>query len=349
MKRLITLLLTISLFSINVFAYGPRGHQLVGAIADRRLAKNKPVAKKVKDLLDGLTLERAATLPDEIKSWDDCSGPPSNRPVVNKTRINDELRAFHDANLCSSHPSHHEFHYTDVPVFGNEKYADGQTGGQFGVGRSQFDIVQMIPFCIRVLRGDEPENNPRAITKTVAVILLAHYLGDIHQPLHVGAEYFTADGNAFEPSTTNAGFGDQGGNKLTLYTFVGGKLKSAGKFHGYWDGQTVDNAFGSETNASVAKRLAAQQPANWQLTGAPETWAEQMANDILPLARQAHERLTFEKIKFTGGSSDIKSGQAKEVHQSGQKFYAVWAASTVKKEIQKGGWRLAAVLEETLQ
>jgi hypothetical protein len=349
MKRLITLLLTISLFSINSLAYGPRGHQLVGAIADKRLAKNKPVAKKVKDLLDGLTLERVATFPDEIKSWDDCGRPASTRAVTTKTRINDELRAFLEANLCSSHPSHHEFHFTDVPVVGDEKYADGQAGGEFGVGRNEFDIVQMIPFCVRVLRGAEPENNPRAITKTIAVILLAHYLGDIHQPLHVGAEYFNADGEPFEPSNSNLGFADQGGNKLTLFTFVDGKLKSAGKFHGYWDGQTVDNAFGDETNASVAKRLAAQQPSGWQLTGAPETWAEQMADDILPLARQAHERLTFTKIKFTAGAHDIKSGQAKEVHKSGQKFYAVWAAGVVKKEIQKGGWRLAALLEETLK
>jgi len=349
MKRSITLLLTVSLFSINTFAYGPRGHQLVGAIADRRLAKNKPVAKKVKALLDGLTLERVATFPDEIKSWDDCGRPGSDAPVTNKKRINDELRAFWQANLCSNHPSHHDFHFTDVPVFAGEKYSDGQTGGQFGVGRNEFDIVQMIPFCIRVLRGDEPENNPRAITKSVAVILLAHYLGDIHQPLHVGAEYFNDQGEAFAPSIATPGFADQGGNKLTLFTFVNGKLKSAGKFHSYWDGQTVDNAFGKETNASVAKRLAARAPSGWQLDGATDTWAVQMADDILPVAREAHERLTFVNVKFTTGDHDIKSGQAKEVRKSGQKLYATWAASTVKTEIQKGGWRLAALLEETLQ
>lgn len=349
MKKATILLLTLCLFSINTLAYGPRGHQLVGAIADKRLAKNRVVAKKVRDLLDGLTLAQVATLPDQIKSWDDCSGHGSNTPVTNKTRINDELRAFFEANLCSSHPSHHEFHFTDVPVFGDEKYADGQAGGQFGVGRNEFDIVQLIPFCVRVLRGDEPENNARAISKSVAVILLTHYLGDIHQPLHVGAEYFDADGNAFGPSNDDLGFADQGGNKLTLFTFVGGKLKPVGKFHGYWDGQTVDNAFGQTANTTVAKRLAAQEPADWQLSGAPETWAEQMANDILPLARQAHTRLTFTNIRITTGAHDIKSGEAKEKHKPGDKFYAVWSANVVKDEIHKGGWRLAALLEETLQ
>ena len=344
MKRIISLLLTISLFSINALAYGPRGHQLVGAIADKRLAKNKPVARKVKALLDGLTLAQVSTLPDAIKSWDACgSKPPSTKPVTTKQRINDELHAFLEANLCSSHPSHHEFHYTDVPVFGDEKYADGK------IGRSEFDVVQMIPFCIRVLRGEEPENNPRAITKSVAVILLTHYVGDIHQPLHVGAEYFDSSGAPFEPTNSNPGFADQGGNKLTLFTFVDGKLKSAGKFHGYWDSQTVENAFGSVADSKIAQQLAQKTPAKWKLTGNAETWAEQMANDILPLAAEAHERLEYKNVKIKAGESDITSGQAREKKKTGGQFYAIWAAGIVKKEIQKGGWRLAALLEEALQ
>jgi hypothetical protein len=343
MKKVIPLLLAICLFSTNVLAYGPRGHFLVGAIADRRLAKNKPVAKKVKQLLDGLTLAQVASFPDAIKSWDGCRQPPGNAPVTSKKRINDELRAFLNANLCSSHPSHHEFHYTDVPVFGGEDYGDGT------VGREEFDIVKMIPFCIRVLKGEEPETNDRAITKTVAVILLAHYMGDIHQPLHVGAEYFNAAGKPFKPSTTNKGFADQGGNKLTLFTLVGGKLKSTKKsLHSYWDGQTVTKAFGVTPDSTVAKLLASQQPANWQLTGDPETWAEQMANDILPLAREAHERLSFD-VKSVAGADEIKSGIANEKKKTGGRLYATWSAGVVKKEIQKGGWRLAALLEETLQ
>src|SRR6185369_7601184 len=127
-----------------------------------------------------------------------------------------------------------------------------------------FDIVQMIPFCIRVLEGEEPETNDQAITKSVAVILLTHYLGDIHQPLHVGAEFFDADGKPFEPTNNNHGFADQGGNKLTLFTFIDGKLVSAGKFHSYWDGQTVNNAFGNTDNARVAQRLAAREPDDWK-------------------------------------------------------------------------------------
>ena len=46
-------------FPASILAYGPLGHQIVGAIADERLA-NTPTAAKVYALLDGLRLEKAA-------------------------------------------------------------------------------------------------------------------------------------------------------------------------------------------------------------------------------------------------------------------------------------------------
>ncbi len=344
MKKTLGIVIALSLFAGSGLCYGPRGHGLVGAIADKRIAKNASVKAKIDQLLDGLTLQRAATLPDEIKGLD---RNPNGFHLPGHQALEDQLRAFVAANPSTGHPSHHEFHFTDVPVFGNEQYSPGD------VGRSQFDIVHMIPFCIRVLRGDEPENNPRAITKSVALILLVHYLGDIHQPPHVGAEYFDAQGNPFDPSAANPGFADQGGNKLTLFTFVSGKLKSAGGFHSYWDGQTVQNAFGTANDLTIAKGLARKEPTNWKLTGAVDTWAEQLANEIIPIAREAHTRVEFTNIKIAPGSipgkDDIKSGRASEKKKSGGIFYANWAAATVKTEIHKGGWRLAALLEEILQ
>ncbi len=336
MKKLVVALLIVCLFSINSFAYGPRGHQLVGAIADRRIAKNKPLANKIRKLLGGLSLQRVSTLPDEIKSFQCGTMPPDGDRVMR------ELHEFVTAN-CKS-PSHNDFHFTNIPVFGDEDYDDGE------VGRRPFDIVQMIPFCIRVLRGQEPETNDHKITKTVAVILLTHYLGDIHQPLHVGAEFFDADGNPFGPTPDNVGFADQGGNKLVLFTFMNGTRLSAGKLHGYWDSQTVNNAFGSTADATVATRLASREPAEWQLTGEVETWAEQMANGLMPTAREARQRLRYKLIEIQAGNRDIMSGRAEEKKKlPGGTFYAIWAGEVVKKEIHKGGWRLAALLEKIIQ
>lgn len=338
MKKFMIAVLTICLFSINSFAYGPRGHQLVGAIADRRVAKNRTLANKIRALLGGMTLQRVSTLPDEIKSVR-CGTDPEGR-----NRVMRELHEFVNANCKAPSPSHNDFHFTNIPVFGDEDYDDGE------VGRRPFDIVQMIPFCIRVLKGEEPETNDRKITKSVALVLLTHYIGDIHQPLHVGAEFFDADGNSFGPTPSNQGFADQGGNKLVLFTFMSGTLISAGKLHGYWDSQTVNNAFGNTQDVTVAKRLAAREPADWELTGDVETWAEQLANNLMPMAREARQRLRYKLIEIRSGNRDIMSGRAEEKKKlPGGKFYAIWAGDVVKKEIHKGGWRLAAMLEEILQ
>ena len=43
------------------------------------------------------------------------------------------------------------------------------------------------------------------------------------------------------------------------------------------------------------------------------------------------------------------SGNAKEIKTSSGKPYAKWSAGVVESEIQKGGWRLAALLEAVLQ
>ena len=336
MKKLTTTLLICGLFAGSVYGYGPVGHGLVGAIADKRLATNPTINAKVSAFLDGLTLERAATLADEIKTDD----PDGFRMPSNPT-IEVQLRAFVEAN---TKPTHRDFHFTDVAVLGDEKYADGK------VGREPFDIVQMIPFCIRVLKGAEPETNDRAITKTVAVILLSHYLGDIHQPLHVGAEYFNSRGKPFEPTETNPGFSDQGGNKLTLFLLIKGKAKrdSAKSLHAYWDTPSVKTALENTTVALLAQRLANSRPPNVKLNGAAETWAEQMANEIMPIAREAHARLAFTLVKSKPGAKFITSGRATEKKTSGLS-YKNFAGVTAKNEIQKAGWRLAAVLEDALK
>lgn len=335
MKKLTTTLLIVGLLAGSVYGYGPRGHKLVGAIADRRLATNTTLNAKVKKLLDGLTLQRAATLADEIKT----DAPDGFRMRSNKA-IEVQLRAFVRAN---NKPSHRDFHFTNIPVIGDEKYADGK------VGRTPFDIVQMIPFCIRVLKGTEPETNDRAITKTVAVILLAHYVGDIHQPLHVGAQFFDSKGKPFEPTETDRGLADQGGNKLDLFLLSKSKKVAAGSLHGYWDTPSVTNAFGSALDAEVAQRLATSQPPNVKLNGGTETWAEQMANEIMPIAREAHTRLSFTLIKADAGSKEIrKGGRATEKKTTGLSYQS-FAAATASNGIQKAGWRLAAMLEDALK
>lgn len=68
MKKLLTvsLLLSFSLYTSDVFAWGKAGHRIVAEIAQRNL--DKKTSKSIKDLLGDEDLSRASTWPDEIRS-----------------------------------------------------------------------------------------------------------------------------------------------------------------------------------------------------------------------------------------------------------------------------------------
>jgi hypothetical protein len=348
-------------------AYAPLGHEIVGAIADERLA-NTPAAAKIRALIGGLSLEKAAVLADTIKGWDKkgADNPKSFR--VAAPQIDRQLRDFWRANqptedMHSAAPSHHWFHYTDVPVMPAQNYGDGTTG------RSKWDIVHMIPYCVEVLRGRRPEQNERKITKSVALILLAHYVADIHQPLHVGAEFFDADGRIADPDRDKSALADEGGNTFTLELSDEpprrrGMRKK--KFHGFWDYDAV-NALFPQLPVRVRKRelqaqirplkkqlvheLATQEPKDWRLPANIDvtSYAEAWANEILPIAREAHERLQFTNVHPQNDKNRVvAAGQANEKPQPDQISYRAWAARIVKDELRKAGWRLADLLEKTL-
>ncbi|HMJ05191.1 MAG TPA: S1/P1 nuclease [Chthoniobacterales bacterium] len=352
----------------HAHAYGPDGHKIVGAIADERLA-HSPVAAKIRAMLQGYTLEKAATIPDDIKGWDkkgvDAPGifRYTSRPLVDA-----QLAAFWRANPPthdhkSPMPSHHWFHYTDVPVLNPEKYRDGKTG------RDQWDIVHMIRYCVRVLKGEEPEENARKITKPIAVILLAHYVGDIHQPLHAGAEYFDRAGQPVDPDKGTPGLEDQGGNTIMLKhtAATAAKIgKNQTKLHGFWDNQSVAAnlpTFPKEmpkperrTKMDAARKVLVQQlattePSAWRppANAKPEDYGEVWVDDILPIAREAHERLQFSGVAAKQQDAEVfAAGFAQEKPPRDGVHYDEWAAKTVREELHKAGWRLADLLEKCM-
>jgi hypothetical protein len=353
----------------SFFAYGPTGHEIVGGIADKLLT-GKPAGAKVSQLIDGITLEKAAVMPDEIKGWDK-KGPddPKAFHYSAHPKIDMQLVEFwranqptHDTN--SEMPSHHWFHYTDVPVLNVEKYSDGQAG------RSKWDVVHMIPYCVSVLRGETPDNNPRKITKPVAIILLAHFVGDIHQPLHVGAEYFNDAGRAIDPAKTKAALEDEGGNTMSLRLSTGTQEEMGHrtlKLHGFWDNDAVMENLPSlplttskeerRENIEVAKRelitqWAATEPKKWRLAGpvALKDYAENWANEMLPLAREAHERLRFNNIhpQQQDDGRIVAAGDAQEKPAPDRVAYHEWAGKIVREQLQRAGWRLADLLEKTV-
>ena len=348
--------------------YGPIGHQIVGAVADEKLA-GTPAGKQVTELLDGMTLEKVSVIADEIRGWDK-TGPddPGIFHYSAHPRIDAQLRDYWHANpptkdLNSPTPSHHWFHYTDVPLLGGEKYGDGKAG------RSKWDIVQMIPYCIGVLKGDVPEDNARKITKPIAVILLAHFVGDIHQPLHVGAEFFDKEGHSANPGKTAGNLEDQGGNTLMLNLTSGGSEAARhSKFHSFWDGETVmanlpalpetmpkeeRRAKTDVAKAELIREFATKEPANWRLPSnvALKGYSEAWADEILPLAREAHGRLQYKDIapKQTEDGALVAAGFAEEKKSPDGVSYYDWSAHVVRNQLHKAGWRLADLLERALR
>jgi hypothetical protein len=349
-------------FASSAFPYGPLGHEIVGAVADRRLAGTE-TATKVNALLDGMTLQRAANVADEIKAWDKkgASNLDAYPRYPKWPQLERQLREFWEANppgpdASDTTPSHHWFHYTDVPVLDPEKYADGKTG------RGNWDIVHAIPFCVAVLRGEVPEDNPRKITKPIAVILLAHLVGDIHQPLHVGAEYFSENGAPVDPDRGTPSLGDQGGNSLSLVENAAAQHPRHyyHSFHAFWDLDTVRNlVIGTPDELPKEQRnsiydpakqklitdFATTEPRNWRTIGEVKTWAEQWANEILPLAREAHTRVQFIHVhRQEKDGSVFAKGEAREIGAG----YREWSTSVVGDELHKAGWRLAELLERSL-
>jgi S1/P1 Nuclease len=342
-------------------AYGPLGHEIVGAMADRKLA-GMPLAEKIKTLLDGIPLERASLIADDIKSWDK-RGPDDARGIHfrDHPKIEQQLHDFWNANPPSpdasdTTPSHHWMHYTDVPVLNAEKYGDGK------YGRGNWDLVHTIPYCIGVLRGEIPEDNPRKITKTIALILLVHCVGDIHQPLHVGAEYFNEEGKVVDPDRGATGLGDEGGNALSL---VHNRTAERARhyyhsFHAYWDLDTVRNlTIGTPDEVPKEQResvygpakekliagFVANEPKNWRTSGDPKTWAEQWANEILPIARDAHTRVQFQHVHREEKDGRVfAKGEAHEIGTG----YLDWSTQVVGDELHKAGWRLAELLQKIL-
>ena len=364
-RRFALLLMVVCAMAATAIAYGPDGHEIVGGIADKRLA-NTPTGAKIAALIDGIPLARAANMPDEIKSWDrNGAGDLEAYPHYSQKRIEEQLRTFWTANPPtddhnSAIPSHHWFHYTDVPVMNVVKYRDGKTG------RSQWDIVHMMRFCVQVLKGEVPEDNPRKITKLVSVLLLAHYVGDVHQPLHVGAEYFAANGNKTDPDRSGqAALEDQGGNSILLELPAGGGYaEKKGKLHSYWDSDPVFALFpslprdlkGKERSEAIKgpkqeliAKLAQTEPANWRTPASvqPEDYGEVWANEILPQAREAHERLRFVNVhRQPEMNSNVAEGTAMEQPAPDHLSYRDWSARVVREDLHKAGWRLADMMEK---
>ena len=118
--------------SIVAFAYGARGHEVVGAIADQLLT---PTASQQVSVILGMPLQVAATWPDCVK---DVNGTPAASPTSFKytpiATYHEACKAFETPDgiarmedyvrrnwaNCTRNPTdevcHKQYHYSDVAI-----------------------------------------------------------------------------------------------------------------------------------------------------------------------------------------------------------------------------------------
>jgi hypothetical protein len=279
-------------FASPAFPWGHEGHQLVGSIADQ-LLEGHPAKQQVEKFL-GFDLRAAAVWPDCVRSVvqnDDgtfafkidpqhpeytAPCPPFETPSE-KARMEDYAkRNWTNCTYIPKHGCHETYHFADVPSQ-RGAYVLGYAG------TNKHDIVSAINAAIAVLKG-QPSPEPFSIKdEKEALFLLAHFVGDLHQPLHVGSVYLDENGNRLNPASpaeVDESTETSGGNFL----FFGGE-----KLHTAWD--AIPGDLGDTASKAMVDRAKAILPTPGDCNG----WAARWASESVVASQRAFAGLTFTK------------------------------------------------------
>jgi len=303
-------------------AWGRGGHETVGYLAATLIAGSN-AEKKVNEILKpGETMATAAEWPDCAKGFLYCHKQPTA-----------EMKDFAQRN-----PNHHAYHYTDVP-FELDQYADDAPGANAD------DVVHILGDAILVLRGQPPANPKHDITRREALFIVAHMVGDIHQPLHVGAAYVDEAGEFVVPEDhqEEAEEFTQGGNLL---------CHGSKGVHSYWDDNLVTMAMRQAkvtTSKAFAGKLAASAKKVKIDGGSPESWPRLWATETLNLSKTELSVLTVTDKRIGGAKSVCqKTGDKGTSSVWDVDFpddYAAEGATTAAEQLTLAGARLARLLK----
>jgi hypothetical protein len=339
MKRTISILLGAILLlapAASTFAWGDDGHQTVGKIASLRI-KTRTAQKIAQILKPGETLATIATWADTVKER------------VGKTDPDPDTNAF--LQDVSHNEKNREWHYDDLPL----DCKSYQTCTAFTPDN---DIVHMLNVCIRTLQGHPDPQHP--LSERNALRLLVHFLGDIHQPLHVGCGFIDVNGPngqiliARDPAVIKQKNlpSDNGANQLV----IDGEKK---KLHGYWDFDLVTSLMLStdkQTSDTLGMFLkdSVRPKSGWNLQGPVSSWAVQLADDTL---RQSREH-TYRGLNITGQRTiTVTSRNGQPVMRDGKPVtdvvyditlpsnYEALNREVVREQLAKAGYRLAKLLD----
>ena len=295
-----------AIFPLNIWAFGEEGHRIVGLVAEMHLKGARALTEVRKILRPQETLADASVWPDTIKT---------------ATYEDGDTALFRLA-----HPAQDTYHYTN-PAFQSDRYDVALTGAR------PTDAVQITRECVRVLRGKSS-----AFTQREALRMIAHLVGDMHQPLHVGNGFVSASTPLrFVPPTGPTGWRTTSGGNALVYG-----PQDRFNLHSYWDTHIVNLVMRNDDVPAFASRLMSDvvPAANWKDTGDPDTWPERWATEMLGPAKEA-----YRDIRLTTYLGPDESGRTPHRWRIAQPpGYDDRSRAIVRTQLAKGGYRLAALL-----
>ena len=311
-------------------AWGPDGHQRVGAISDKLIethAQNEvskilgislATASVWADCAKGVSVTNGTAKYQDNAKFTECDALDSTDSIFVADMENYVKNNWNNCDQTHNNETcHKQHHYTDISI-ARDQYDDSF------IGATSQDIVKTINAAILVMT-DQPNTSGIVISsKREALLLLAHLVGDLHQPLHVGAIYLDKKGRAVDPDhAADFDFTDEirGGNDL--------QTDKTGKnnLHKMWD------SVAEEPDFDGLVRLADQTP----ISAAPLTdLARLWASSTMPIARQAYAGLKFKPLDKVGKNYEVKFQKLDE--------YVAQKNAMQRKQIALAGAHLAELL-----
>jgi hypothetical protein len=321
------------LYSTAASAWGYQGHRVVGSIADQMLNDN---AKQQVSQILGFELRIAGPWADCVKSvvknaddtftYKEVPSHPEYEIPCTSFRTQTEQKRMEDYvarnwSQCQYPPKgaqrgcHNTYHFDDVAV-----ERDGFDRRYMGT--NDHDLVAAITAAIAVLKGKSTPTPFSIADKKEALFMLAHFLGDLHQPLHVSAIYLDANGQLVDPDAAHRvdpATDTEGGNLIHDQHSV---------FHAEWDAIPADLG---EAATPALLSAAKSQPAS---QGSVEDWPAAWASDTVVVAHEAFAGMEFRQTspEHWSVSFDDRTG------------YLASQDKIKRQQLAKAGARLAELL-----
>jgi S1/P1 Nuclease len=168
--------------------------------------------------------------------------------------------------------------------------------------------------------------------------MLAHLVGDLHQPLHSGNAFVSASGplRFVLPDGPTGWRTTTGGNALVYGP------QDRFNLHSYWDSHIVNLAMRNDDVPTFAVRLKGEVPQTfeWRDTGDPDRWPERWLNETLVYAKDAYRDIKL--TLYLGADESARIPHRWRIEQP--RNYDERSRERVRIQLAKGGYRLAALL-----